>query len=108
MCNGLFVNKTVDASWDFLIEVAEKTQQWEPIREPRNTTPVAKVHRIESDFEGSAKIASLVRRIEELEMQKNIKPSNNTLCEHVEMPVCAACHDPDHQLSNCPDLLALQ
>ena len=63
MCNGLFVDKTADASWDFLIEVAEKTQQWESIRETRKTTSEAKAFRIEADFEGRANMASIVRRL---------------------------------------------
>lgn len=57
MCNGTFIDKSANEAWTFLIEVAENTQQWESIHEPKKTTHVANVHRIESDFEGNAKIA---------------------------------------------------
>ncbi|XP_026396815.1 uncharacterized protein LOC113291504 [Papaver somniferum] len=108
MCNGLFIDKSVDESWTFLIEIAEKTQQWESIREPRKTSPVADVYRIESDFEGNAKITSLARRVEALEMQKNVKPSATTLRDHVEISICAACNSSDHLVDICPEILAFQ
>ncbi|XP_026410828.1 uncharacterized protein LOC113306058 [Papaver somniferum] len=108
MCNGLFIDKSADESWTFLIEVAEKTQQWESIREPRKTAPVADVHRIESDFEGNAKIASLARRVEALELQKNVKPYASTIRDHVEMSICAACNSSDHLVDSCPEIVAFQ
>ncbi|XP_026450650.1 uncharacterized protein LOC113350738 [Papaver somniferum] len=72
MCNGLFIDKSVDESWTFLHEVAEKTQQWESVREPRKSTNRGSVHKIESDFDGNAKIASLARRVEALELEKKL------------------------------------
>ncbi|XP_026430556.1 uncharacterized protein LOC113327595 [Papaver somniferum] len=94
MYNNLFIDKSADESWTFLIEVAEKTQQWESICEPRKTVPVANVQRIESDFEGNAKIASLARKLEALELQKNVKPSATTLRDHV--------------VHSCPEILVFQ
>ncbi|XP_026434133.1 uncharacterized protein LOC113336274 [Papaver somniferum] len=108
MCNGLFIDKNADESWTFLIKVSEKTRQWESIREPRKTALVANVHRIESDFEGNAKIASLARRVEALELQKNVKPSATTLRDHVEMSICASCNSSDHLVDSCPEKLAFQ
>ncbi|XP_026417285.1 uncharacterized protein LOC113312765 [Papaver somniferum] len=75
MCNGALIDKSANEAWTFLTEVAEKTQQWESIREPNKTTPVVNIHRIEFDFERNAKIASLARRIEAIELQQNASTS---------------------------------
>ncbi|XP_026378613.1 uncharacterized protein LOC113273058 [Papaver somniferum] len=83
MCNGEFTDKSADESWAFLHEVSEKTQQWESDRAPRKSTIRGNVHKIESDFEGNAKIESLVS-------------------------ICAACNSSNHLVDNCPQLHAFQ
>ena len=40
MCGGEFSNKSVIEAWDFLGDVAEKSMQWEAIREPEVPTPI--------------------------------------------------------------------
>ncbi|XP_026450681.1 uncharacterized protein LOC113350774 [Papaver somniferum] len=87
-------------------QIAEKTQQWESIREPKKTGPVANVHRIESDFEEKANVASLARRVEALELLKNVKTTAPTLCDQIEMATRAACHSSEHLVDSCPDLQA--
>lgn len=109
MCNGAFIDKSSKEAWNFLFEVAEKTQQWESIREPSKTTPVAKVHRIESNFEGNAKIASLARKVEALALElQNVKTTAPTVRDQIETAHCAACHGSDHLVDSCPDLQAFQ
>ncbi|XP_026419791.1 uncharacterized protein LOC113315749 [Papaver somniferum] len=104
MCNDAFIDKSVDETWTFLIEVAEKTQQWESIFEPKKTTPVANVHKIKSDFEEKTNVASLARRVEALELQKNVKTTAPTLRDQIEIATCAACHSSNHLVDSCPDL----
>ncbi|XP_026378448.1 uncharacterized protein LOC113272869 [Papaver somniferum] len=108
MCNGKFIDKSAAESWDFLHEVAEKTQQWESDRAPRKSTIRGNVHKIESDFEGNAKIASLVRRVEALELEKSVKYAATTSCNQVEVSICVACNSFDHLVDNCPQLHAFQ
>ncbi|XP_026396037.1 uncharacterized protein LOC113290669 [Papaver somniferum] len=108
MCNGLFIDKSANEAWTFLIKVAEKTQQWESISEPKKTAPVDNVRRIESNFEEHAKVGSLDRRVEVLEMQKNVKTTAPTLRDQIEMATCAACHSSDHLVDSCPDLHEFQ
>ncbi|XP_026396366.1 uncharacterized protein LOC113290999 [Papaver somniferum] len=108
MCNGEFTDKSADESWVFLHEVAEKIQQWESDRAPRKSTIRGNVHKIESDFEGNAKIASLVRRVEALELEKSVKSAATTSCNQVEVSICVACNSSDHLVDNCPQLHAFQ
>ncbi|XP_026378387.1 uncharacterized protein LOC113272804 [Papaver somniferum] len=109
MYNGAFIDKSSKEAWNFLFEVAEKSQQWESIREPSKTTHVAKVHRIESDFEGNAKIASLARKVEAITLEpRNVKITAPTLHEQFETAHCAAYHGSDHLVDSCPDLQAFQ
>ncbi|XP_026378441.1 uncharacterized protein LOC113272863 [Papaver somniferum] len=104
MCNSEFTDKSDDESWAFLHEVAEKTQQWETIREPRKTVNRTGIHRIESDFEINAKMASVIRRLHSLELQKGDKPNVSVSCNQVEMSMCFFCNSSEHLDENCPKL----
>ncbi|XP_026410843.1 uncharacterized protein LOC113306070 [Papaver somniferum] len=108
MCNGEFTDESADESWTFLHEVAEKTQQWESDRAPRKSTIRGNVRKIEYDFEGNAKITSLVRRVEALELEKNMKSAATTSCNQVEVSICAACNSSDHLVDNFPQLHKFQ
>ncbi|XP_026451460.1 uncharacterized protein LOC113351740 [Papaver somniferum] len=77
MCNGAFIDKSANEAWTFLIEVAERLTV-AVIREPKNIAPVANVHRIEFDFEGNTKIASLARRANALYHKQENNPYSQT------------------------------
>ncbi|XP_026378301.1 uncharacterized protein LOC113272716 [Papaver somniferum] len=108
MCNGEFTDKSADESWAFLHEVSEKTQQWESDRAPRKSTIRGNVHKIESDFEGNAKIASLVRRVEALELEKSMKSAATTSWNQVEVYNCVECNSSDYLVDNFPQFHAFQ
>ncbi|XXG53381.1 hypothetical protein AAC387_Pa03g1479 [Persea americana] len=79
-CSGKFTQKTADEAWTFLEETAENTLQWAPIkREPITPTIIEKggMFKVEPKIEAEAKLATLMRRIEALEL--NQKPTPNTL-----------------------------
>ena len=64
---------TEDKTWEFLEKMAEKTMQWEGFHEKSSITdPTSKdgLHSIENSIATKAKIATLMRRIEELEVSK--------------------------------------
>ena len=79
-CSGKFTQKTAEEAWTFLEDTAENTLQWAPIkREPTKTTIPEKggMFKVEPKIEAEAKMATLMRRIEALEL--NQKPTPNTL-----------------------------
>ena len=60
-------SKTANDAWVFFEEVAENTLEWEPIsvdvKQPTTTTTTSNkggMHRVNSNFENDAKMASLV------------------------------------------------
>ena len=54
MCNGEFTSKTAEEAWDFLEDVAEKSMQWETMREPERHAPTRGMHVISGPSETDA------------------------------------------------------
>ncbi|XP_026417409.1 uncharacterized protein LOC113312894 [Papaver somniferum] len=108
MCNGEFTDKSAGESWAFLHEFSAKTQQWESVREPKKSTKMGSVHKIESVFEGNEKIASLATRVEALKLEKNIKSVVSTSCNLVEVSICDVCNSSDHLVESFPQMHAFQ
>ena len=77
MCGGEFINKDVDSAWAFLEDVAEKSMQWEGTREPEKPTPTrGGLYPIVGGQIADAKLSSLLRRIEALEINPTIERLN--------------------------------
>ena len=75
MCGGDFLSKNPDEAMDFLNYVAETSKAWDepnPRENDRHRPPVNKrggIYSLSEDVEMKAKLSSLTRRLEELEMQ---------------------------------------
>ena len=112
-CNGVFTQKTADQAWAYLEEVAENTLQWEPIREDPKRPIVAErrgMHRVEPKFEAEAKLATLTKRLEALEMNQTCQQTTPKTLESLKMsqavsdpttPPCTNCGDFTHPGSQC-------
>ena len=112
-CNGVFTQKTADQAWAYLEEVAENTLQWEPIREDPKRPIVAErrgMHRVEPKFEAEAKLATLTKRLEVLEMNQTCQQTTPKTLESLKMsqavsdpttPPCTNCGDFTHPGSQC-------
>ena len=76
LCNGTFTSKTADDAWQFFEEVAENTLEWEPVsvdnKQLTTSTVTNKggIHKVNPNFESDAKLTSVVRRLEALELSK--------------------------------------
>ena len=96
MCQGQFMDKETTEAWQFLEDLAEKNLQWETTREPDKATPSrGGMHQIQPTLASEAKIATLTRRLEALELQR---PAN---VNQISAPMCKGCNAPDHVLEEC-------
>ena len=77
MCHGEFLHKNENQGWDLFEDFAEKTLQWEPASEKsRNSQSITSKGgplAIESSIAVEATIATLMRRIEALEIKEPAK-----------------------------------
>ena len=78
MCGGDFLNKNPDEAMDFLNYVAETSKTWDepnPRETERHRPPVNQrggIYSLSEDVEMKAKLSSLTRRLEELEMRNQL------------------------------------
>jgi len=93
MCQGGFLQKDENQGWDLFENLAEKTLQWEPTSEkPRNSQSIASkggLLSLESSIAAESKIATMMRRIEALEIKEpanvsqiNPPPIHNPGCSY--------------------------
>ena len=107
MCGGDFMSKHPEEAMDFLNYVAETSKPWdEPnTREAERMRPAANLrggmYSITKDMEMKAKLSTLARRLEELEMRNHheVRAVNET-----PMPnqPCFICQSTEHQGEHCP------
>ena len=107
MCGGDFLSKNPDEAMDFLNYVAETTKEWdEPNpKEVERMKPTANqrggMYSLSEDVEMKAKLSTLTRRLEELEMQ-----NQHEVRAVAETPVplhpCFNCQSTSHQGEHCP------
>ena len=75
MCGGDFLNKNPDEAMDFLNYVVETSKAWDepnPREIDRHRPPVNKkggIFSLSEEMEMKAKLSSLTRKLEELELQ---------------------------------------
>jgi len=112
--NETFTSKTANDAWGFFEEVAENTLEWEPISvdDKQLTTITATnrdgMHRVNPNFENDAKLTSVIRRLEALEMRKGAQSSTLKPSKNVVSPVCVLCDSQDHLIEQCPDCHLLE
>ncbi|KAF6152116.1 hypothetical protein GIB67_031438 [Kingdonia uniflora] len=106
MCAGTFDEKTDTEAWTFLNDVADKTYQWQTMRE-EIPSHRANVHQVDSNSE-SATLRTILEKIENLETGKRERHPNTLPVNHVAMPNCVVCESSDHLVQDCPDVLSLR
>ena len=107
MCGGDFLSKNPDEAMDFLNYVAETSKAWdEPNpREVERMKPTTNqrggMYSLSEDVEMKAKLSTLIRRLEELEMrnQHEVRAVAET---HVPLQPCFNCQSTSHQGELCP------
>ena len=107
MCGGDFLSKNPDEAMDFLNYVAETSKAWdEPNpREVKRMKPTSNqrggIYSLSEDVEMKAKLSTLTRRLEELEMR-----NQHEVWAVAETPVplqpCFNCQSTSHQGEHCP------
>ncbi|KAF6153633.1 hypothetical protein GIB67_027500 [Kingdonia uniflora] len=106
MCAGTFDEKTDTEAWTFLNDVADKTYQWQTMRE-EIPSHRANVHQVDSNSE-SATLRTILEKIENLETGKRERHPNTSSVNHVVMPNCVVCESSDHLVQDCPDVVSLR
>ena len=107
MCGGDFMSTNPEEAMDFLNYVAETSKAWdEPnLRESERVRPAANqmggMYSLPKDMEMKAKLSTLARRLEELDMRNQHK-----VRAVVEAPVhiqpCSIFQSTEHQGEHCP------
>ena len=107
MCGGDFLSKNPDEAMDFLNYIAETSKAWDepnPTETDRHRPPVNQrggIYSLAEDVELKAKLSTLTRRMEELEMRNQQEVRAVT-----EIPVplqpCFTCQSTGHQREHCP------
>ena len=107
MCGGDFLSKNPDEAMDFLNYVAETSKAWdEPnLREAKKMRPATHqregIYALFDDMEMKAKLSTLTRRLEELEMRNQHQVQ--ALAETpVPLQPCFNCQSTSHQGEHCP------
>nr|XP_034903990.1 uncharacterized protein LOC118041005 [Populus alba] len=107
MCNGEFYDKEPSEAFDFFDQLAENTKQWETSRplhvESRNTISHSsgKFQLKETD-DLNARLASLARKVESLEIKKV-----HVMSEQQEES-CVVCESKGHRTTECPTIPAFK
>ena len=106
MCGGDFLSKNLDEAMDFLNYVAETSKGWdesnprEVERMKHTTNQRGGIYSLSEDMEMKAKLSSLTRRLEELEMQ-----NQHEIQVVAETPTplqpCFNCQSTSHQGDHC-------
>ena len=106
MCGGDFLNKNPDEAMDFLNYVVETSKGWdepnprEVERMKHIVNPRGGIYLLSEDVEMKAKLSSLTRRLEELEMrnQHEVQVVTET---PVPLQSCFNCQSTSHQGDHC-------
>ena len=107
MCGGDFLSKNPDEAMDFLNYIAETSKAWdEPNpREAEKMRPATNqmggIYALSDDMEMKAKLSTLTRRLEELEMRNQHEVQ---AIAETPMPLqpCFNCQSTSHQGEPCP------
>ncbi|RVW36265.1 hypothetical protein CK203_103025 [Vitis vinifera] len=104
-----------DEAMDFLSYVAEVSRGWDepnsrekgkfPSQQTQN--PKAGMYMLNEDVDMKAKVATLARRLEELELKKKheVQAISDT---QVHVMPCTICQSCDHVVDECPTMLAVR
>ena len=107
MCGRDFLNKNPDEALDFLNYVVETSKAWDepnPRETDRHRPPVNQkggIFSLPEEMEMKAKLSSLTRRLEELELRNQHEVQAVTK-PHVPLQSCFNCQSTSHQGDQCP------
>ncbi|RVW66463.1 hypothetical protein CK203_065766 [Vitis vinifera] len=114
MCGGDFMSKNPEEAMDFLSYVSEVSRGWDepnsrekgkfPSQPTQN--PKGGMYMLSEDMDMKAKVATIARRLEELELKKCMKSKPFPRQAHV-MP-CTICQSCDHVVDECPTMPAVR
>ncbi|KAL6349904.1 hypothetical protein AAG906_002011 [Vitis piasezkii] len=113
MCGGDFMSKNPEEAMDFLSYVSEVTRGWdEPnskelgrMKAPVN--PKGGMYVLSEDMDMKAKVATIARRLEELELKKMHEVQAIFETQAHAMP-CTICQSCDHVVDECPTMPAVR
>ncbi|RVW26841.1 Retrovirus-related Pol polyprotein from transposon 17.6 [Vitis vinifera] len=115
MCGGDFMSKNPDEAMDFLSYVAEVSKGWDepnsrekgkfPSQQTQN--PKAGMYMLSEDVDMKAKVATIARRLEELELKKmhDVQAISETQAHAMPCTICQSC---DHVVDECPTMPAVR
>ena len=105
MCNGTFEDKNPNEAMEYLDSLAENAQNWDnigtiepPTTKINNSTNESDIYNLKDDIDIQAKLASLARKIESLDMKKSGQ------LKIIQEIVCHICDTHDHATKDCPTL----
>ena len=107
MCGRDFLNKNPDEAMDFLNYVVETSKAWNepnPRETDRHRPPVNQrggIYSLGEEVELKAKLSTLARRMEELEMRNQHEVRVVTEASMLDQP-CFNCQSTGHQGEHCP------
>ena len=108
MCGGDFMSKNPEEAMDFLNYVVETSKAWdEPnpreVERMRPTTSLkGGMYSLTEDMEMKAKLSTLARRLEELEMRNQHKVLAVAKTHVLPNQLCFICQSTEHQGEHCP------
>ncbi|XP_022859157.1 uncharacterized protein LOC111379951, partial [Olea europaea var. sylvestris] len=105
MCNGEFLDKDPDEALEFLDHLAENSQSWQTIKPIENSIRSSLAsssggkYQLSQDDDLNARIASLSRKVEAMELRKvkEVKPMQND-------EICSICETFGHLTHDCPNI----
>jgi hypothetical protein len=105
-----FFNKDPNEAWQYFDQLAENAQSWDPSAPSENssktkpsTTSSGGRHHLREEDDLNARIASLARKVESMELRK---VNEITLVQREE--VCGICEIMGHATHECPTIPALK
>ena len=109
MCGGDFMSKNPEEAMDFLSYVSEVTRGWDKpnsremgrMKAPVN--PKGGMYMLSEDMDMKAKVATIARRLEELELKKMHEVQAIFETQAHVMP-CTICQSCDHVVDECPTM----
>ncbi|XP_022886923.1 uncharacterized protein LOC111402855 [Olea europaea var. sylvestris] len=105
MCNGEFLDKDPDEALEFLDHLAENSQSWQTVKPIENSIRSSLAsssggkYQLSQDDDLNARIASLSRKVEAMELRKvkEVKPVQND-------EICSICETFGHLTHDCPNI----
>ncbi|RVW28604.1 hypothetical protein CK203_100871 [Vitis vinifera] len=115
MCGGDFMSKNPEEAMDFLSYVSEVSRGWDepnsrekgkfPSQPTQN--PKGGMYVLSEDMDMKAKVATIARRLEELELKKMHEVQAISESQAHAMP-CTICQSCDHVVNECPTMPAVR